>query len=102
MWVIWTVYFDSTKSRRFGRKIPKSIAIKSPTFEELVRAVERLGFEYEAHPEKRHPASWFEGPQGYVAIKVREGLKKSTVLKAIAKEIIKMRQEQAALKDNRA
>ncbi|WP_243678724.1 signal recognition particle subunit SRP19/SEC65 family protein [Vulcanisaeta distributa] len=28
-WIIWTVYFDSSKSRGFGRKVPNSVAVKS-------------------------------------------------------------------------
>lgn len=101
-WIIWTVYFDSTKSKRLGRKVSRSISVKSPTFEELRKAVERLGLEYEAYPDKRHPASWFEGPHGYVIIKVREGLKKNALLKAIAREIVKNRQEQSSLNKGKA
>ncbi|WP_069807190.1 signal recognition particle subunit SRP19/SEC65 family protein [Vulcanisaeta thermophila] len=95
-WIIWTVYFDSTKSRRLGRKVPRGISVKSPSFDELVKAVERLGLKYEAYPDKKHPASWFEGPPGYVAVKIPEGKKKSVILKEIAKEIIRLRQEQQA------
>jgi len=43
--ILWPVYFDSTKTRIEGRKIPKSYAIQSPRIEELEKAVQRLGLQ---------------------------------------------------------
>jgi signal recognition particle subunit SRP19 len=92
-WIIWTVYFDLNKSRRDGRKVPRSIAIKSPTIDELVKAASNLGLEFEVYGDKRHPANWFDGPHGYIAIKKREGLRKRGLVKAIAKELVRIRQQ---------
>ncbi|MCG2863739.1 MAG: signal recognition particle subunit SRP19/SEC65 family protein [Vulcanisaeta sp.] len=92
-WIVWTVYFDSTKSRKNGRKVPRSIAVKAPTIDELVKAATNLGLEFEVYNDKKHPASWFEGPYGYIAVKKREGLRKRELIKAIARELVRIRQQ---------
>lgn len=43
--ILWPVYFDSTKTRTEGRKIPKGYAIQSPRIEELEKAVQKLGLQ---------------------------------------------------------
>ena len=92
-WILWTVYFDANKSRGNGRKVPKSMAVKSPTIDELVKAVSNLGLEFEAYADKKHPSNWFDGPHGYVAVRKRGGLKKRELIKALAKELIRIRQQ---------
>jgi len=42
---IWPVYFDSTKTRIEGRKVPKGYAVQSPRMEELEKAVQKLGLQ---------------------------------------------------------
>jgi len=43
--ILWPVYFDSTKTRKEGRKIPKNYAIQSPRIEELEKAAQKLGIQ---------------------------------------------------------
>ena len=38
-WVIWPVYFDAEVGREKGRKIPKELAVKHPTIDEIYRAL---------------------------------------------------------------
>jgi signal recognition particle subunit SRP19 len=45
--IIWPVYFDSTKTRNDGRRIPKSLAVVSPKIPEIREATEQLRLEYE-------------------------------------------------------
>jgi signal recognition particle subunit SRP19 len=45
--ILWPVYFDSTKTRREGRKVPKTLAVPSPKILELEEAAKRLGLEHE-------------------------------------------------------
>ena len=103
-WIIWTVYFDSSRSRGFGRKVPSSMAIKSPTIEELVKAVSNLGLEFEVYSDKKHPSNWFEGPYGYVAVRKDSAIRrfgqvnKRRLLLMIAKELIRIRQSTAPAK----
>ncbi len=97
-WIIWAVYFDSSKSRSFGRRVPSSMAVKSPTIEELVKAVSNLGLEFEVYADKKHPSNWFEGPHGYVAVKKRDGINKRRLVLKIAKELIRIRQSTMQVK----
>ncbi len=98
-WIIWTVYFDSNKSRGLGRKVPSGIAVKSPTIDELVKAVNNLGLEFEVYGDKKHPSNWFEGPHGYVAVKkdsvIRRfgSISRRKLLMLIAKELNRIRQQ---------
>ncbi|WP_048056855.1 signal recognition particle subunit SRP19/SEC65 family protein [Vulcanisaeta moutnovskia] len=103
-WIIWTVYFDSSRSRGFGRRVPSSMAVRSPTIEELVKAVSNLGLEFEVYGDKKHPSNWFDGPYGYIAVRKDSIIKrfgsmnKRRLLMLIAKEIIRIRQTTVQLK----
>jgi len=67
--ILWTVFFDSSRSRSEGRKLPKSLCVRNPTVEELEEAVKQLGFEYEVAKDKKYPRIWYlDIPQGYVKI----------------------------------
>lgn len=102
-WIIWTVYFDSSKSRGgFGRKVPSNVAIKSPTIDELVKAISNLGLEFEVYGDKKHPGNWFEGgPYGYVAVRKESAIRrfgsinKRRLLMLIARELVRIRQSTA-------
>jgi signal recognition particle subunit SRP19 len=45
--ILWPIYFDSTKTRTEGRKIPKSYAVQSPRIDELEKVIRRLGFQFQ-------------------------------------------------------
>ena len=103
-WIIWTVYFDSSKSRGLGRKVPSSVAVKSPTIDELVKAVSNLGLEFEVYSDKKHPGNWFEGPYGYIAVRRDSAIRrfgsinKRRLLMLIAKELARIRQSTAQVR----
>ena len=91
-YVLWTINFDAGRSRSQGRKVPLSLAVKSPTIDEVAMAVERLGLRFEVAREKRHPRAWFdEGVQGYVAVYKVEGWTKSRLLREVAKVLRQIR-----------
>jgi len=52
--ILWPVYFDSIKTRTEGRKIPKGYAIQSPRVEELEKAVQRLGLQFQTVTDASH------------------------------------------------
>lgn len=85
--VFWLDYFDSTISRSEGRRIPISMAVKSPKLDELLEAARSLGLEAEAF-EARHP----KRPRkvsGYISVE-RVG-KKQELLRRIAKTLSQVR-----------
>lgn len=86
--VLWPVYFDSTKTRLEGRRVPKSIATPSPKIEEIRKAVERVDLRPEIVADAAHPSSpWRK--IGLLAIP-KKGSKAKTLQK-IAKELLKIR-----------
>jgi signal recognition particle subunit SRP19 len=86
--IIWPAYFDSTKTRGDGRRVPKSLAVPSPKVLEIKDAVEKLGFEYEIVLDASYPKTpWLK--TGMILVK-KTGAKEQ-VMKKIAKQLQKIR-----------
>jgi len=86
--VLWPVYFDFTKTRLEGRRVPKSLATPSPRLEELRKAVERLGLRPEIVADVAHPSSPWQ-KTGLLTVP-KKGYK-SEILRRIAKELLNIR-----------
>jgi len=86
--ILWPAYFDSTKARGEGRKIPKSLAVPSPKISELKEAVEKLGLEHELVLEASYPKMpWLK--TGMLLVVKKET--KNQMMKKIAKKLLKIR-----------
>ncbi len=86
--ILWPAYFDSTKTRRDGRKIPKNLAVPLPKISELKDAVYRLGFEHELVLEASYPKTpWLK--TGILLVAKKEP--KNQMIKKIAKQLLKIR-----------
>jgi signal recognition particle subunit SRP19 len=86
--VVWPVYFDSTKTREKGRRLPVKLCVPSPKISELKEAVERLGFQNKMILDKAYPKTpWVRSGMLIVAKKQP----KNTVLKRIASELLRVR-----------
>ena len=89
--IVWPVYFDSSKTRKEGRKVPKSFAVSNPNLAELQRAAERLGLKPEAEVNAAYPTvPWRK--TGRIQVQ-KSGSKMQTLLK-IAKEVVAIRQQE--------
>lgn len=86
--VLWPVYFDSTKTRLEGRRVPKSLATPSPKLEEIRKAVERAGLRPEIVTDAAHPNSPWQ-KTGLLAIPKKGS--KAKILWKIAKELLNIR-----------
>jgi signal recognition particle subunit SRP19 len=86
--VVWPVYIDSTKTRSEGRMVPKSLAIDTPTAEEIYEVCKELALNPVSEPAKKLPATWWERP-GRVLI-AKKG-RKVEMLKAISRALQKKR-----------
>ncbi len=55
--ILYPCYFDAALERSSGRRVPRALAVKGPTLQDLERALkkERLSFRPE---DKNHPAHW--------------------------------------------
>jgi len=86
--VLWPVYFDSTKTRLEGRRVPKSLATPSPKLEEIRKAVEGVGLRHEIVAEAAHPSIPWQ-KTGLLAIP-KKGSKAKT-LQQIARKLLEIR-----------
>lgn len=86
--VLWPVYFDSSKTRREGRRLPKKTCIQSPSIAMLEKAVKNLGLKYEIYIESAYPRlPWVK--MGFIAVE-KSGKRKAQVLKNVALELTKV------------
>lgn len=88
--IIWPAYFDQSKTRKEGRRVPKSLAVQSPRITEITAAVVRLGLEHEVTADASYPKMpWAETGM----ILVEKPTSKEQVIKRIAKQLLKLRSE---------
>jgi len=86
--VIWPVYFDSTKSRQEGRRVPKNLAVANPKILEIKEAADELRMNNELVSEAAHSKSpWAKC--GMLLVK-KTGSKEDTIAE-IAKQLQKIR-----------
>ncbi len=88
--LLWPAYFDSSKTRREGRKISKSAAIQNPNLIEIQKAAVFLKLEPEIEADFMYPANpWKKTGRIWVNCKNT----KAKTLTRIAKEISNIRQQ---------
>jgi len=86
--IIWPAYFNSTKTRSDGRRIPKNLAVPSPKISEIKEASEKLGLDYELVLDAGYPRTpWLK--TGMLLVTKKET--KDQTIKKIAKQLLKMR-----------
>jgi signal recognition particle subunit SRP19 len=86
--VIWPSNLSKDVSRREGRKIPKGIAVKSVTIDEINTAAKSLGLRVELFPKKSLPHNPGSN-EGYITVNY-DGPKQE-ILILLAEKIIKSR-----------
>ncbi len=90
--IIWPIYFDVNKSKSDGRRVPKNLAVNSPKILEIKEAADKLGLQNEVNPTAGYPRTpWAK--LGMLSVKKDEP-KEQIVLK-LAKQLIKIKQQQA-------
>lgn len=96
--IIWPAYFDLTKTRKEGRRVPKSLAVASPRILEIKDIVEKLRLEYEIRPDtgySKTPAL----KTGLLLIKKKEA--KEETIRKIAKQLLKNRSTMQTQQDRK-
>jgi signal recognition particle subunit SRP19 len=81
--ILWLDYFNSKLSRKDGRKVPLYLAVGSPTMDELVESVTKLGLITEPVKAKYPKRSFIES--GYVSI--NKGGRKNDLLKEVSRTL---------------
>jgi signal recognition particle subunit SRP19 len=86
--IMWPAYFNSTKTRRDGRRIPKSLAVPSPKILEIKDAAEKIGLECDFVSDASYPKTpWLK--TGMLLVKKKEP--KDQIIKSVAKQLLKIR-----------
>lgn len=86
--IIWPIYFDSAKTRKEGRRVPKVLAMSSPKISEIKEAAEKLGLECELLMDVAHPKMpWLKSG----VLLIRKGEAKEQIIKKIAKQLVKIK-----------
>lgn len=86
--VVWPVYFDSTRTRAQGRRVPRSIAVPLPRIEEVERVAARLGFKAEVVADAAYPKTPWRKTG---VLLVSKGGSKQQMLRRIGKELVGLR-----------
>jgi signal recognition particle subunit SRP19 len=86
--IIWPAYFDSTKTRNDGRRVPKNLAVPSPRIVEVKEAAEKLGLPHELVVDAGYSKTpWLK--TGMILVKKKGS--KGQIVSLIAKQLLKMR-----------
>jgi signal recognition particle subunit SRP19 len=91
--IIWPVYFDCNKTRKDGRRVPKSIAVQSPKILEIKEAADKLGLQNDVNLEAHFPkAPWAKS--GMLLVEKREA--KEKIIQKLAKQLLKIKSQPQA------
>ncbi|HLN89870.1 MAG TPA: signal recognition particle subunit SRP19/SEC65 family protein [Candidatus Binatia bacterium] len=92
--IIWPVYFDCTKTRKEGRRVPNTIAVQSPKILEIKEAADKLGFQNQVNIEAHFPKTpWSK--TGMLLVEKNEA--KEKIIQKLAKQLIKIKNQQQQL-----
>jgi len=92
--IIWPIYFDLSKTRKEGRRVPKNCAVQSPKILELKEAADKLGLKNEVNLETRFPKTpWVKG--GSMIVAKQES--KEVIIQKLAKQLGKIRNQQTSM-----
>ena len=92
--IIWPIYFDASKSRKKGRRVPKNMSVQSPKILELKEAVDKLGLKNEVKLEAHFPKTpWAK--TGMLLVEKKEA--KEKIIQKIAKQLVKIKSASAKL-----
>lgn len=90
--IIWPIYFDINKSRLEGRRVPKNQAVITPKIAEIKEAADKLGLQNEIRLEAHFPRMpWSKS--GMLLVEKKEA--KEAIIKKIAKQLLKIKSQQA-------
>jgi signal recognition particle subunit SRP19 len=86
--IIWPVYFDASKTRKKGRRVPKNLAVQFPKIAELKEATDKLGLKNEVNLEAHFPKiPWSK--TGMLLVEKKEA--KAKIIQKIAKQLVKIK-----------
>jgi len=86
--VVWPIYFDSTKTKGEGRKLPKKYAVPNPKIDEICEAIKKLGLKFEVVADAAYPKKpWRK--TGVIYVEKKQP--KLKILKLIGQKLVEMK-----------
>ena len=85
--ILWPTYFDISKCREEGRRVPKKLGIDKPNIEDIYKAAKKLGHKARMETDKSHPGSP-SGHEGRVLVE-KGDIKKTELIHLVATELKK-------------
>jgi len=86
--ILWPTYFDSARTRREGRRIPRNLAVASPRVSELKVAADKLRLNCELVADAAFPKMpWSKSG----SILVQKKQSKEATIREMAKQLLKIR-----------
>jgi len=89
--IIWPIYFDTSKTRKEGRRVPKNIAVQTPKIDEIKQAADKLGLENEVNLNAHFPKNHWS-KTGMLLVEKKEA--KEKVIQKLAKQLVKIKSAQ--------
>jgi len=90
-YIIWPSYLDKGLSKKNGRKLPKNLSLDHPKYDEIKKALESIGLNYEGEKSSRYPKDQGHDERISGRFIVEKKYSKNEILKKISKEIRKSR-----------
>lgn len=91
--IMWPSYFDSTRTRKDGRQVAKSLAIPNPNIQEIREAADRLHVVYELVTDISYPKAPWTKTGMLLVEKNKES--KNQIIHKIARHLVKTRSSAA-------
>ena len=89
--IIWPIYFDTSKTRKEGRRVSKNIAVQSPKIDEIKQAADKLGLENEVNLNAHFPRNHWS-KTGMLLVEKKEA--KEKIIQKLAKQLVKIKSAQ--------
>ena len=88
--VLWPAYFDASRSRKEGRRVPLDLAVEDPSVDEIAQAVKQVGYDAVIERDKAYPRDGWED-SGRVLVKDADDASRSDLLQAVAAYVTALR-----------
>jgi signal recognition particle subunit SRP19 len=89
--IIWPIYFDTSKTRKEGRRVSKNFAVQSPKIDEIKLAADKLGLENEVNLNAHFPKNHWS-KTGMLLVEKKEA--KEKIIQKLAKQLVKIKSAQ--------
>lgn len=80
--ILWPAYFDATKTRSEGRRVPVDLAVEDPTVDHIAQAVQQVGYDAMIERDVTYPREPWR-PVGRVVVRGADEESKNDLVQAV-------------------